>query len=325
MAVMMEKMADQNTGVATGKTAKTDADSSIQICLAFDKDYVPHAAVTILSAVQVLTENQQLVIHVLHSGDISNEDQQRLEDLSPVANLLWYEVDATRYDDLPDNRSHVSLATYLRLFIPEVLNGVTSRVIYLDCDTIIADELMPLWNTKLGGAPLAAAPDEGGKTQWRRLSLAEDAFYFNAGILLFNLDAIEPEEFASQVRSIATQPDIELELQDQDILNLIFAGRVHRLDLRWNANTRLFTPNLLEPAYDLDEAAAARKSPGIVHFTDSRKPWSGNCNHPMRMLYWDLRNQTPWRETTGQFIARRLEDTLRNWFSKSRREIRRAD
>lgn len=298
-------------------------EGTVEICLGFDASYVPHAAVTILSALQSLQGGQRLIVHALHSGGIDPADQQRLAALSSRVILRWYEIGASRYDSLPDNRSHVSSATYLRLFIPEVLGHVASRVIYLDCDTVVVEDLQTLWRTDLTGAAIAAAADEGGSTQAKRLGFA-DGFYFNAGILMFDLDAIDAGEFAAMVDQITNDPTVELELQDQDILNLMFAGQAHHLDLRWNANTRLFTENLLQPSYGPQEAERARAAPGILHFTDRRKPWHGRCNHPKRNLYWDLRNQTPWRENTAERVRRLLEDALRNLFSKSRRAARRG-
>ncbi len=300
---------------------RSTPEDDIDLCLAFDRNFIPHAAVTLLSAARVKGPAQKLRVHILHSGDIAPDDRAALENSVPRAAINWHEVSGEHYGHLPDNRDHVSRATYLRLFIPEALHNVASRVIYLDCDTIVVDQLAQLWETDLQGSPIAAAPDEGGVTQAERLGLSENAFYFNAGVLIFDLSALDPAEFAEHVDRIYRENAEILELQDQDILNLMFEEHVHRLHLRWNTNTRLFTPNDFIPGYDVREANEAMAAPGILHFTDRRKPWNANCNHPLRNLYWEIRNKTPWRESLSEKALRHLKNAFRNRFSKSRKAV----
>lgn len=296
--------------------------TEIDVCLTFDRKFVPHAAVTLLSAIRSVGEACKLNVHILHVENIDDQARSALEELSRSVNILWHRVDGEQFDHLPDNREHISRATYIRLLIPEVLHKIADRVIYLDCDTIVTDHLNDLWTTDIGTSLIAAAPDEGGVTQAKRLNFSDAAFYFNAGVLVFNLNEINPKAFANRVADTVSRTDVEIELQDQDILNLMFEGEAAKLDLRWNANTRLYTPNRLDPAYTPEEAEVAMMFPGILHFTDRRKPWNSNCNHPLRELYWNLRNQTPWRETLSERMRRKAIDFIRGRFSKSRRMVR---
>ncbi|WP_227271907.1 glycosyltransferase family 8 protein [Roseobacter weihaiensis] len=294
----------------------------VYLCLAFDRGFIAHAAVTLLSARQAASKATRITAHILQTGDISEADRSMLQKTVPDIELRWHEIAAETFETLPDNREHVSRATYLRLAIPSTLKGVTPRVIYLDCDTVVTDDLAVLYDLDMHGLPIAAAADEGGKTQGARLGLSTQSFYFNAGILIFDLDGIDPDDFDRRVDEVVSIHLDRLELQDQDILNLMFAGQTHRLHLRWNANTRLYTPNDFEPGYTDGEAQQAVAAPGILHFTDKRKPWSAKCNHPRRDLYWHFRNQTPWRETALQGLGRRFKNAIRDRFSKSRRAAR---
>ena len=314
----------ENLKRQSSPSEKRSSKEAIEICLAFDRNFVQHAAVTLLSATRALCPDEKLIVHVLQAGDISSADREAFAKVSPKSIIHWHQVDAERFDKLPDNRDHVSLATYLRLFIPELLGEKSSRVIYLDCDTIVTDRLIKLWGQSFDGSPIAAAPDEGGLTQAKRLDFDGDGFYFNAGVLVFDLDKINPKEFLRSVEEIVADETIDLELQDQDILNLVFKEKTHRLDLRWNANTRLYTPDDIQPTYSQEEALDAATAPGIIHFTDRKKPWHTNCNHPLRYLYWELRNQTPWKEGFFKRILRQLKNALRDKFSKSRKAVNRV-
>ncbi|WP_170561570.1 glycosyltransferase family 8 protein [Ruegeria atlantica] len=311
----------ENISRQLSDTENDEKITEIDICLTFDRKFLPHAAVTLLSAIRAVGSTCKLNAHILHVDDLDNHARMSLEGLSQNANIFWHQIDGEQFDSLPDNREHISRATYIRLLIPEVLHKLADRVIYLDCDTVVTDRLSRLWTTEIGNSPIAAAPDEGGVTQAERLNFSKTAFYFNAGVLIFNLNAIDPKKFADKITETVSRTDVDIELQDQDILNLMFEGKATKLDLRWNANTRLYTPNNLDPAYSPEEAEIALTFPGILHFTDRRKPWNSNCNHPLRELYWDLRNQTPWRETLGERIQRKTIDLIRSRFSKSRRMV----
>lgn len=317
--IVLENIEVQLSSIDPGSSNET-----IEVCLAFDHNFIQHAAVTLLSASQALCSAEKLVVHVLQTGDISSDQRKAFSSVAPDCTYHWHQVDAERFNNMPDNRDHVSLATYLRLFVPEVLSDFTSRVIYLDCDTIVTDQLGKLWSQDFGSKPIAAALDEGGQTQAARLKLDKKARYFNAGVLVFNLTALDPAKFWHAVDTVVSDDAVNLELQDQDILNLVFQGQTHFLDLRWNANTRLYIPDDIEPAYSPDEALAAALAPGILHFTDRKKPWRTNCNHPLRHLYWNLRNQTPWHETSSGRLVRLAKNSLRNRFSKSRKAVNRV-
>ena len=54
---------------------------------------------------------------------------------------------------------HLTKDTYLRFLAPEILPDGVSRVIYLDSDLVVLDDIGGLWDIDLAGNPLGAAPD----------------------------------------------------------------------------------------------------------------------------------------------------------------------
>ncbi len=286
----------------------------INVVFAIDANYVPHAAVTIRSAIKMSPEADRLRVFILHSGGLSKFDQDKLASVakSGCVEIVFIKVTGEKIAWLPLNRDHISIETYFRLIMHDVLPADVKKVIYIDADTIVADSLVDLWNVDLNGKPIAACADEGGVTQARRLRLPLTHTYFNAGVAIFDLDAIRTMNFHECVIRAFRENSEYIALQDQDILNLIFCDNTYILPLRWNANTRLFLPNGLDPAYSWDEAFEAVKSPGIIHFTDRKKPWQAKCRHPLRDLYWKYRNETPWRETVLSGLVRRATASIKD-------------
>lgn len=126
------------------------------------------------------------------------------------------------------------------------------------------------------GALLAAVRDFGEPCGPRELVQAgwrSTVPYFNAGVLLLDLQQLEARE--GDVRRILQCHAAALRFQDQDVLNLLCAGtRWVQLDLEWNAQglgsyavfrtvAERGRPALLSPG----ELARLEAGPKVVHFT----------------------------------------------------------
>lgn len=163
------------------------------------------------------------------------------------------------------------------------------KVIYIDSDVVVLGNIANLWEVDLNNKCIGAALDEGGIIQSRRLGLDSD--YFNAGILVFNLKRIrylfdDPFNYFFECYN---QYRDRITLQDQDILNIAFKDEVKLISLAWNMNSRIFSQNILDHKYnDLDEIEAL-SSIGVLHYTDTYKPWKFFCRHPYAKLYWKYR------------------------------------
>ena len=310
---VMAQITRQRDAALKGKAAS----DPVHMVLAIDEAYGPHAGVTIASA--LAHARGQIVVHILEDGRLSPETRAKLESLAP--NLSFHVVDDAAIAAFPLNRSYISKATYYRLLMLRALPQDVTKIIYIDADTVVTDALETLWEIDLGGHPMGAAPDEGGLAQSKRLGLDPKHLYFNAGVAVFDLDALRGMEFEARAIAAYEENADKITLQDQDILNIVFCGQTHPLPLRWNANTRLYVGSDLEAAYGAKEALEAASAPGILHFTDKRKPWHIKELNPMGVLYWKYRNDGPWPETFAQNGRRRLIKAFRRLFGKKQRAL----
>lgn len=198
---------------------------------------------------------------------------------------------------------HCSLdqTTYFRLFIPYILSWEYDKAIYLDCDTIIQTDLYDLFSIDIHDALLAAAPDITGLAEYyapesRKKAYRDLAFsnipphhYFNAGLLLINLNAMR--QSISFTRLIETIERTCWEQYDQDILNHLCADNVLLLSPDWNVIAD-FGANRYLPDDIRKQAALAEKSPKIIHYGGgSRKPWKKR-NIPYFDVFWSIAKQT---------------------------------
>ena len=258
----------------------------INICFASDNNYVEHLAVALVSILKNTGVDTNLCFHILDGG-ISDNNKKKLLNLREIKNFEYRFYDMSKYDfsALPMNRSYISVATYYRLLILDILPKTINKLIYLDCDIVVKDDIKKLHDIDLGYNLVGAVEDEGSITQLKRLNLPIENNYFNAGIIVFNLSELRKIDFKEQCFAYYEQNKDIIILQDQDILNGVFNGKCKFLPLRWNANARLYRYNDLEHHYTEEDAKNAKDSPGIIHYTDVGKPWLGKCRHPLQYEY----------------------------------------
>jgi len=194
---------------------------------------------------------------------------------------------------------HATVATYFRLLLPVLLPKDVNKVIFIDADTILMNGLDELWNTPLDGKALAAVPVHC-------LSCSDHGYqfgsYFNAGIMLVNLDRWRSSDLLNRGRTFAKEYPEKLRHWDKDVLNHVFTDDWVAVGDRWNACPHLFG---LTPGYELDvdnlslAEQQAINAPAIVHFAGPGpvKPWNARCNHPLKQSYLDAKAETPWAST----------------------------
>jgi len=202
---------------------------------------------------------------------------------------------------LKNQPAHVSIATYYRLFMAQLLPQTLDKVIYLDCDLICQSSLEELWNIDLNEAPLACVNDVPRPWQHhqQRLGYDESFSYFNAGVLLVNLNYWRNNNVMEKFVSFLRTSPGKIDFHDQDVLNYVFHENALFLPPRFNATDIFFHREFLDYDYPFsaDEVQAARSNPVIVHFTYKNKPWIKGESHTYKDVFLSYKKETPWKRT----------------------------
>jgi lipopolysaccharide biosynthesis glycosyltransferase len=288
----------------------------VVVSLTFDANYLAPAAAVMRSCL-VHTDGQSLQFEVIHDESLSRHDRQRLQamcgDAGAVINLRL--MDERRLRGLPSVDRFGSIVWW-RLFLPELLEDV-DRVLYLDCDTLALSSLHPLWGEDLGASALAAVAnvvEPRMREHVATLGIDYPGGFFNAGVLLLQLDRMRDERSTEELVDYAVRHQKMLTWNDQDALNVVFNKRWHALHPRWNAQNNLWSwrdwaIDVFGPG-PVDEAVCA---PAIRHFEGPSvaKPWHYLCPAPHRDVYLEMLGQTPWagapmQDRTASTVAIRL-------------------
>lgn len=318
-AVLLENARKKIASSGGLKKAQTSAPSDV--IMAFDDNYVSHAAATINSVLSSANSAEGLRFHILCNKGLSAGNRDKLSEMvsSKGAKIEFYEIRSEALAWLPLNRSYISEATYYRLLINEVIPSYVTKAVYLDSDTICVEPIENLLAVDMEGYAIGGCPDEGGVNQSRRLRLPVDKKYINAGVLLLNIDYLRKFDIKELTYSAFRKYGDSITLQDQDIINISFIDGIKILPLKWNVGVRATMRNELDPGYTVDQALEAIWDPAIIHFTDRIKPWSNRSMSPFTELYWDSLSKTPWAITSGQDVKRKIQKAVREKLLKKHR------
>jgi lipopolysaccharide biosynthesis glycosyltransferase len=265
----------------------------IKIIFGVDGSYSQHLAVTLVSLLENNRANRFDILVV--TLNMAEADRRKLAGLAARftnATLAFQHFDISRYTHFRTD-NHISHASYLRIFIPEILPESVEKVLYLDCDLVVRHDIAALWDTELGDKVLGAVRNPFF-VRHDDLEMPDGATYFNAGVLLINLTRWRALDGTSRlVRFIEAHHD-HLWAHDQDALNAVFCGKFRDLPPDWNFQTAMLwsEPDGLSLSYSQYRHLLA--DPKVVHFTTPSKPWHFANLHPFKATYFHYLEQTPY-------------------------------
>jgi lipopolysaccharide biosynthesis glycosyltransferase len=319
----------------------TDPDPLLLVCGA-DENYARPLAVTLYSALLNLDEGPVRLYVV--DGGIRPESKRRLESVvessPPRVDLQWARADMSLVEDLP-TYEWINTTTYLRLLIPEIVPDHFGKALYLDSDLQVEASLSALWTEDLDGHPLAAVQAYGtpyvsfplGIQKYEDFGLPPDTPYFNAGILLLDLDQWRRDDIAQQVFTYLRDYRESVQMTDQDGLNAVLATDWKPLDLSWNVMSHLLRFERW-PDSRFKERVAPRRTqlltnPKIYHFAGETKPWHVESDHPAQFDWLRYLWTSGWFSPAerlrwfGRWIARYVWWRLRDRTRPLRHELAR--
>ncbi|MCQ2226740.1 MAG: glycosyltransferase family 8 protein [Bacteroidales bacterium] len=266
----------------------------IDIAINIDSDFVTYAHVMLYSLEESNLE-ESFTIHVINIG-LNDAHKKEFVSKHSKMEFRFYSVDDGVVTNLPMwRKDYVSSATYLRIFMPDLLPQSVNKVLFLDCDTLILDSIRELWDTDLETEGLMiAAVEERPPYDTKKPALLNynaELSYFNAGVALINLKAMRNCDFSNKASLFIEENRNILQHHDQDIMNALAAGRTKFISCRWNLLDFFTFKNPEIQSRRNEDLREALCKPAIVHFSNKRKPWRYNCDNPFRNLYLDKASQ----------------------------------
>lgn len=264
----------------------------VNILFASDDTFSSYLSVSIQSIIDNSSAKNHYNIFVF-DNHISDKNKDLIKTMN-TSNVEIIFIDAADliskcYHFISDAR--ISVTTYLRLFAARILN--IDKVLYLDCDLIVLDDIAHLYQIDLGENVVGAVLDNGIYDWFTKPSYCEHMEnlgmknfknYFNAGVLLMNLQKIREENLEEKFLKTA-QKNTHC-LMDQNVLNAVLENRVLYLNNRFNYQ-------VCKDIYQYEEISDTDilNKVTIIHYCGKDKPLNTSTYHDA--FFWKYALRTP--------------------------------
>ena len=228
--------------------------------------------------------------------------------------------------------SHVTKSTYYRILAADLLPTDAHRALYLDGDVLCTGSLEELFSLDLKGCACGMCYGRGAASipTYNRLGYPPEEGYFNAGVILYDLDLWRREGISrAMLNRLAASP-----MDDQNLINACLHGRILPLDYSYNVmsvcfyvfywlqqekNNYLAASTQYLPKSEWPALLAACEHPRLVHIFEALKPWHRDSTHPFTPVWRYFYAASPWK---GERLKRcRLKLSAK---AKAKRLARRA-
>jgi lipopolysaccharide biosynthesis glycosyltransferase len=239
----------------------------IEIALCTDRTAWRGACITMQSVLTCHAATTQILRFHLFHKDITACQFKELECLlarSAVEYTInFYDIDDSQFKAFKS--LHGNYMSYARLMVADSV--VCDRLIYLDCDLLVLEDIQELWQENLAGHALGAVAGTTIKYSnehefYKGLGMEVEAKYFNAGVLLIDSKKWRLGGYKERACEFANKYPDKLVSVDQTILNYLFHNSFRVLQQKWN-----------QYVYPHHHGVDHIQFNGILHFLGVPKPW----------------------------------------------------
>lgn len=269
--------------------------TAIDFPIAFgtDQNFLLGCGIAITS-ILIKNPNANISFHIF-TNKISTEDQNKFLALSQQYKIfiVVYTIKPD-LNKLPITKNWTS-AIYYRFIIFDYFVGKYEKVLYLDSDIVCENRVTDLINMRMGNNIAAVVPD--ASEEWwlkksKELRCDEIKFgYFNSGVLLVNLQQWAVEDISRKAINMLTDKKIVsyISYPDQDVLNILLAGKILFLDKKYNSQLNLnHELKKNTPPLSVPEAV-------FIHYIGPTKPWHAWCSYTSTRPFLQAKKISPWQ------------------------------
>lgn len=211
----------------------------INVALAADSNYLVPTTVVLQSLFDYHSDTTIHIYLLFLEGTMSEKDLSFLAGFTQEHNHSFtsLEVKPEQIAGFPETRHGKS--ALLRLCLPELLPEL-EKILYIDGDTLVQDNLKELYQTDISRYFLAASKDTAplyNPARIRELGIDNDShWYFNTGVTLLNLVMFRTVNMKEEMTTFTRLHYDIITSPDQDFLNYICQGKTLYIHPRYNMN-----------------------------------------------------------------------------------------
>ncbi|WCJ30983.1 galacturonosyltransferase-like 2 [Euphorbia peplus] len=263
------------------------SDEAVHVAMTLDFPYLRGTTAAIYSILQHSSCPENLRFHfVTSSSAASNPLRSIINSSFPYLRFEIYTINTSPVAGLISTSIRSALDSplnYARNYLANLLPACLQKVVYLDSDIILVDDISILAATPLPNTAVLAAPEYCNAnltpyftpTFWSNPSLSltfegRNACYFNTGVMVMHLGRWREGDYTVKiVEWMELQKRIRIyELGSLPPFLLVFAGNIAPVDHRWNQHG-LGGDNFEGRCRDLHPGPVS-----LLHWSGKGKPWA---------------------------------------------------
>ena len=265
-----------------------NSSQTLPMVFCIDDNFAPHLA-ALLTSIIANTQSGNSFIFYVFSAELSEENKMKLKHtVGENHHIAFNHINAKQFENSQVSQcfsSRLSIVTYFRILIPEVLKELQTKVLFMDADMIVNTDLAELFAIDLNGQVAGVVKDSLVEkfTHAQSLGIAAES-YFNAGLIMMDLPAWRQKEISRKAMELINLGK-NFKFNDQDILNITLERNLHFFDDAWNVQQ-----SSLERFTVVKDAKA-------IHYNGAEKPWQFASIHPFTQLYLHYKGLSPYADT----------------------------
>ena len=152
----------------------------------------------------------------------------------------------------PNYNNQYTNLSYLRCYFSKILKE--DKILYIDADAIVVDDISELWNIDLKDSVLAGTREPGAWDSYL-WTYGLDNNYINSGVLLMDLKKIREENLDDSMIYLLNHN--KYAFPDQDVINLVCRNRI----------------TYISNIYNSTETTGIVDNAKIIHYIRGNKGW----------------------------------------------------
>ena len=297
-------------------TTKAWCSEKIDVLYTIDENYAIPCLLSINSILLNNTSKNNYTFYIM-VNDLSARKQDLMKKFIKKRNqnVVFIDIDTNfikKFNYKSHNVIYLTPVAAARLYADRYLPKDINKVIYLDSDTLINTDLVELYNINLENNIAGLVLNKGDIPYSKDLYDFKNGYY-NSGVILLDLKKCREEKcsyafenyFTQNFQKFTINPNEKKEyfyLIDQDLISIIWDGKIKNLDKMWNIQEFNITSER-----------------GIIHYLGSLKPWLFKCNHKKNRIYLNYWDKTPEPRKYKHYYL--LKSCIKNYITKTKHII----
>ncbi|KAK9057293.1 hypothetical protein SSX86_022128 [Deinandra increscens subsp. villosa] len=266
-----------------GQPCGSSPNDTIHVAMTLDSNYLRGTMAAILSILHNTGCPENVFFHFLWLR-FDQDIKSSLKTTFPYLSFKLYRFDSSLVQGKISKSIRVALdepLNYARIYLPDIIPKNVKRIIYLDSDLVVVDDIEKLWRVDLGDKVLAA-PEycEANFTQYfndnfwnepelQKIFEGKDPCYFNTGVMVLDVEKWREGGYLHKVEEwMVVQKQKKIyHLGSLPPFLLVFAGNIKPVHHSWNQHG-LGGDNIEGKCRSLHPGAIS-----LLHWSGKGKPW----------------------------------------------------